>query len=130
MTALALYDRYFVEVYPDGFPGGLIADNAEVKLSADGQDMPVSTLALDLAGFTPGAKSLGISIKNHLSFNPTVDFAAVKFSNVFSTIRLRTLSGRILTTRGFISSPVATDSADGKNTDVDLTFTCSPATFS
>jgi hypothetical protein len=124
-----LWDRYFVYGFAIGFGGDLIAENAEVKLSADGQDIPVQTLALDYAGFCPGAKSLTITLKNYLSFNPTLDFMAVKFANAFVTIQLRTLSGKLLTTTGHISSGVGIDSGDGKATEVDLTLTCSPATF-
>jgi hypothetical protein len=130
MTTPALYDRLFVEAYPDGFDGGLIAENAEVKLMLNGQDVTVATLALDYGGFTPGALSLEVTVKNYLSFDPTVDFMAVKAARAFVTIRLRTLSGQLLTTRGHISSGVGIDSADGKNTEVDLSLTCSPATFS
>jgi hypothetical protein len=129
MTQPALFDRYFVEVYATGFGGGLVAENAEVKLMLNGEDITVKTLALDYAGFTPGAGSLDVTLKNYLSFNPTVDFMAVKNAKVFVTIRIRSLSGKLLGTVGHISSGVGIDSADGKNTEVDLTITGSPAIF-
>jgi hypothetical protein len=130
MPGPALFDRYFVEAFPDGFPGGLIAENAEVKLMLNGQDVTVATLALDYAGFTPGAQSLEVTVKEYLAFNNTVDWMAVKAARVFVTVRIRALSGKLLTTRGHVSSGVGVDSADGKNTEVDLTLTCQPATFS
>jgi hypothetical protein len=130
MTAPALFDRYFVEVFSAGFGGGLIAENAEVKLMLNGEDVTVKTLALDYAGFTPGAGHLEITLKNYLSFNPTIDFMAVKNAKAFVTLRIRALSGKILGTVGHISSGVGIDSADGKNTEVDLTITGSPAVFS
>ena len=81
------------------------------------------------SGFTPGAGSLDVVLKNYLSFNPTVDFMAVKAAKAFVTIRIRSLSGKLLGTVGHISSGVGIDSADGKNTEVDLTITGSPAVF-
>src|ERR1700679_1788563 len=98
-----LFNRYFVEVYSTGFGGGLIAENAEVKLMLNGQDVTVATLALDYGGFTPGAKSLDITIKNSRSFTPTIDFMAVKLSNSFVQIRVVGLNGETLTTSGHIS---------------------------
>ena len=124
-----LFDRYFVQVFAAGFGGGLIAENAEVKIMLNGQDITVATLALDYGGFTPGAASLDITLKNYLSFNPTVDFMAVKLAKVFVTVQIRALSGKILTMVGHISSGVGIDSADGKNTEVDLTITGTPTTF-
>ena len=124
-----LFDRYFVQAFAAGFGGGLVAENSEVKIMWNGQDITVATLALDYAGFTPGASTLEITLKNYLSFNPTLDFAAVKLAKQFVRIQIRTLSGKILTTIGHISSPVSADSADGKNTEVDLTITGTPTTF-
>ena len=124
-----LYDRFFVQAFSPGFGGGLIAENAEVKLMLNGEDITVKTLALDYAGFTPGAGSLDITIKNYLSFAPTIDFMAVKQAKGFVTVQIRTLSGMLLGTIGLISSGVGIDSADGKNTEVDLTITGSPAIF-
>lgn len=130
MTQPALYDRYFVEAFAPGFGGGLVAENAEVKLMYNGQDVTVATLALDYAGFTPGAKSLEITLKNYLSFSPTIDFPSVKINNGFVTMRIRAMSGKLFTTTGHISSGVGVDSADGKNSEVDLTITATAVTFS
>ena len=124
-----LFDRFFVEAFSTGFAGGLIAENAEIKLMLNGQDVTVATLALDYGGFTPGAGSLDVTLKNYRSFNPTIDFMAVKIAKGFVTIRIKTLSGKILGTIGHISSGVGLDSADGKNTEEDLTITGSPAVF-
>ena len=54
---------------------------------------------------------------------------AVKQAKGFVTVQIRTLSGKLLGTIGHISSGVGIDSADGKNTEVDLTITGSPAIF-
>lgn len=124
-----LYDRYFVYAFAAGFGGDLIAENAEVKLMLNGEDVTVKTLALDYAGFTPGAADLQITLKNYLSFNPTIDFMAVKLAKAFVTVQIRALSGKQLTTIGHISSPVGIDSADGKNSEVDLTITGQPTSF-
>ena len=124
-----LFDRYCVQAFSPGFGGGLVAENSEVKLMLNGEDVTVKTLALDYAGFTPGAASLDITIKNYLSYNPTLDFMAIKLAKGFVTVQIRALSGKILTTIGHISSGVGIDSADGKNSEVDLTITGSPTSF-
>ena len=124
-----LFDRYFVQAFSPGFGGGLVAENSEVKLMLNGEDVTVKTLVLDYAGFTPGAASLDITIKNYLSYNPTLDFMAIKLAKGFVTVQIRALSGKTLTTIGHISSGVGIDSADGKNSEVDLTITGSPTSF-
>lgn len=125
-----LGERYFVEVYSDVRPGGLVAENTDCKMTLNGQDVTLATLASDYIGFTPGAQTFEVSLKNFRLFRPTFNFFAAKANREFVQVRITPLSGsQPFEFEGHISSPVSVDSADGKNTEEDLTITGSPPNF-
>jgi hypothetical protein len=119
-----LGERYFCEFYSDVRPGGLVAENTDVKMSLNGADITLQTLASDYIGFTPGAQNFEITLKNYKLFSTTFNFFAAKANREFVRYRITPLSGQgIFEGEGHISSPVTVDSADGKNTEQDLTIT-------
>lgn len=124
MSAPQLGERYFVEVYSDERPGGLVAENTDLKMTLNGDDITIKTLALDYGGFTPGACTFEVTLKNFRLFRPTFNFFAAKANKEFVKVRIQPMSGGpALESMGHISSPVSVDSADGKNTEEDLTIT-------
>lgn len=119
-----LGERYFVEIYSDVRSGGLVAENTDVKMTLNGQDVTLQTLASDYIGFTPGAQNFEITLKNYKLFSSTFNFFAAKANREFVQYRITPLSGQgPYEGGGHISSPVSLDSADGKNTEMDLTIT-------
>lgn len=125
-----LGDRYFVEVMSDVRPGGLVAENTDLKMTLNGQDVTLQTLASDYIGFTPGAQNFEVTLKNYRLFNPTFNFFAAKANREFIQVRITALSGNAeLEFEGHISSSVSVDSADGKNSEEDLTITGSLPNF-
>jgi hypothetical protein len=125
-----LGERFFVEVFSDVRPGGLVAENTDLKMTLNGQDVTFATLALDYGGFTPGAQTFEVSLKNFRLFRPSFNFFAAKANREFVRYRITPLSGaQPLESEGHISSPVSVDSADGKNTEEDLTITSGPPNF-
>jgi hypothetical protein len=119
-----LGERFFVEAYSSSRSGGLVMENTDVKMTLNGQDITLQTLAADYIGFTPGAQCFEVTLKNYRLFRPTFNFFAAKANREFVQVRLTPLSGGApLEMTGHISSPVTLDSADGKNTEEDLTIT-------
>jgi hypothetical protein len=130
MPTPQLGEKFFVEVSSSVRPGGLIAENTELKFALNGQDVEFATLALDYGGFFPGAKKFTVTLKNFYLFNPTFNFLAAKANNEFVSMRISPMSGSApFSTTGHISSDVGVDSADGKATELDLTITGTPPNF-
>jgi hypothetical protein len=123
MSTNQLGEKYFVEVNSDVRSGGLIAENTDLNMALNGQDITFATLALDYGGFFPGAKKFVVKLKDFRLFNPSFNFFAAKANNEFVNVRVSPMSGgSAFEFSGHIASDVTVDSADGKPTEEDLTI--------
>lgn len=120
---MRLYTRWYVSV-----DGGLDAEAESVEVKYNGDPVPISTLAQDLAGFYITPKSATVNVKGfYPASGSRVDYVSFYLANKFVNVQLQNDAGERMIAQGMVSGPsISSSPNDPARIDISITVQSAP----